>query len=71
MLKEGTLAAVFYLGDPLHSLDSCLYQLAVVADGNISSFLKVDGGVLKNCEKDVEDDADSCVQRSFPCLQPS
>jgi hypothetical protein len=71
VLEEGTFPAGLNLGNPLHSFDSRLYQLAVVADRNISSFLKVDGRVLESYELHAKDGTDDCIRQSFPCLPPS
>lgn len=40
-LEEGAFSAVFDLPDPFHSFDSRLHKITVIANGNVSPFLKI------------------------------
>lgn len=41
------LPSLLDLSNPFHRLDRSLHQLAIVADGNVSALLEIDGSVLK------------------------
>lgn len=45
VLPERMFSLAFYLSDPLHCLDSRLYQFTIITNGDVSSFFKVDSGV--------------------------
>lgn len=45
-LEKGTFSAGFDLPDPFHGFDGRLYQVTVIANGNISSFFEINRRVL-------------------------
>jgi len=47
LLPECMFPALFDLSNPFHRLDRSLHQLAIVADGDISTLLEVDCSVLR------------------------
>ena len=46
ILKECTFSATFDLSNAFHGLDSGLNKITVVTNRNVSSFFKVNRGVL-------------------------
>jgi hypothetical protein len=46
MLPESTFTLLFDLRYTLHSLDCGLDELSVIPNGDIASFLELDGGIL-------------------------
>ena len=46
MLPESTFTLLFDLRYTLHGLDRSLDELSVIPNGDIASFLELDGGIL-------------------------
>ena len=68
VLPESPLPPGFDLGNSLHSLDGSRYQLPVVPDGNVSSLLELERGVLRDSSELYKSRVHVVSERLSPCV---